>query len=160
MLLLPSLFTGSTGDRILEQFLKRVHTVNATSKYLYRLEAVVLFGSMLSDVERLGDVDVAIDLQPKVTEETSFQEWCMARRRVAEAEGRSFRTTFEWATWPKLEILLLLKARSRILSLHELQQLTRMANVSYYVLLGDPGRIGRLISGGRRVISRHSPMRC
>jgi hypothetical protein len=149
-----------TGDRILEQFLKRVHTVNATSKYLYRLEAVVLFGSMLSDVERLGDVDDAIDLQPKVTEETSFQEWCMARRRVAEAERRSFRTTFEWATWPKLEILLLLKALSRSLSLHELQQLTRMANVSYYVLLGDPGRIGRLISGGPRVISRHSPMRC
>jgi hypothetical protein len=149
-----------TGDRVLEQFLERVHTVNATSKYLYCVEAVVLFGSMLSDVERLGDVDVAIDLQPKVTEETSFQEWCMARRRVAEAEGRSFRTTFEWATWPKLEILLLLKARSRSLSLHELQQLTGMTNVSYDVLLGDPGRIGRLISGGRRVISRHSPMRC
>ena len=146
-----------TGDRVLEQFLERVHTVKATSKYLYCIETVVLFGSMLSDVERLGDVDVAIDLQPKVTEETSFQEWCMARRRVAAAEGRSFSTTFEWATWPKLEILLLLKARSRSLSLHEFQQLTGMANVSYYVLLGDPGRIGRLISGGRRVISRNSP---
>ena len=74
----------------------------------------------------------------------------MARRRVAEAEGRSFRTTFEWATWPKLEILLLLP-RSRSLSLHELQQVTRMANVSYYVLLGEPGRIGwmGMNAGGR-----------
>jgi hypothetical protein len=43
-----------TGDRILEQLLKRVHAVNATSEYLYRVEAVVLFGSMLSDAERLA----------------------------------------------------------------------------------------------------------
>ena len=147
-----------TAERVLEELLERVHIVNATSKYLYRVESVVLFGSMLSDVERLGDVDVAIDLQPKVREEGSFQEWCMARRSVAEAEGRSFRTIFDWATWPRREILLLLKARSRSLSLHELQQLTRMVNVSYVVLLGDPQRIVRLISCGRNVTSRNSQM--
>jgi len=147
-----------TAERVLEELLERVHIVNATSKYLYRVESVVLFGSMLSDVERLGDVDVAIDLQPKVREEGSFQEWCMARRCVAEAEGRSFRTIFDWATWPRREILLLLKARSRSLSLHELQQLTRMVNVSYVVLLGDPQRIVRLISCGRNVTSRNSQM--
>ena len=78
-----------TAERVLEQFLERVHKVNATPEYLYRVEDVILFGSMLNDVERLGDVDVAINLEPKVGDCDARREWSRRRRRVAIEAGRS-----------------------------------------------------------------------
>lgn len=65
---------GRTAERVLTQFLERVNLVNSTHEYAYRVELVVLFGSMLSDVERLGDVDVAFKLQPKVDGDTALEE--------------------------------------------------------------------------------------
>jgi hypothetical protein len=108
-----------TAERLLEQFLERVRRVNSTQEYVYRVEHVVLFGSMLSDIDRLGDVDVAVQLQPKVNEDAAFQEWSMARRRAAEAKGRNFYGILDWAMWPTQEIFLQLKARSTGLSLQD-----------------------------------------
>ncbi len=114
-----------TAERLLAQFLERVQRVNSTQEYVYRVEHVVLFGSMLSDNDRLGDVDVAVELQPKVDEDDAFQAWSMARRRAAEAKGRNFRGVFDWATWPSQEIFLQLKARSSGLSLHDFCELKK-----------------------------------
>jgi hypothetical protein len=50
--------------------------------------------------------------------------------------------------WPRTEVLLFLKARSRTLSLHEWDQVTRMADVRYRVLWGDSERIAGLIPRG------------
>jgi hypothetical protein len=47
-----------TAEYVLAQFMERVHKVNATPEYLFQVNNVVLFGSMLSDGERLGDVDI------------------------------------------------------------------------------------------------------
>jgi hypothetical protein len=140
-----------TAECILAQFLERVDMVNDTAKYLYRVNGVVLFGSMLSDVERLGDVDVAISLEPKVSEIVAFEEWSMIRRRAAQAEGRSFPTILEQAYWPITEIYLQIKARSRSLSLHELAELKCLFNLSYRVLLGDPEQLASAIPCGRAV---------
>ena len=137
-----------TAERLLDQFLERVQRVNCTQEYVYRVEQVVLFGSMLSDIDRLGDVDVAIQLQRKVDEEDAFQEWSMARRRAAEAKGRNFRGVFDWATWPSQEVFLHLKARSSGLSLHDFCEVEKLPNVRYKVLLGDPQSISaRIVSG-------------
>jgi hypothetical protein len=113
-----------TAERVLTGFLERVSKVNATSQYLYRVDNVILFGSMLSDLERLGDVDVAANLAPKVSESAAFQEWRTARIRAAQAKGRSFHTVLERACWPLNEVYLQLKAKSRSLSLRELAQIT------------------------------------
>ena len=137
-----------TAERVLTQFLERVQRVNNAQEYVYRVEHVVLFGSMLSDNDRLGDVDVAVELQPKVDESNAFQEWSMARRRAAEAKGRNFRGVFDWATWPSQEIFLQLKARSSGLSLHDFCEVEKLPNVRYKVLLGDPQSISaRIVSG-------------
>jgi hypothetical protein len=140
-----------TAERLLEQFLERVQCVNCTHEYLYRVEHVVLFGSMLSDVDRLGDVDVAVQLQPKVIESAEFQEWSMDRRRAAEANGRNFRGVFDWAMWPTQEIFLHLKARSSGLSLHDFCEVEQLPNVRYKVLLGDPQLIAAKIVSGKAV---------
>jgi hypothetical protein len=140
-----------TAERLLAQFLERVQRVNGTEEYVYRVEHVVLFGSMLSDIDRLGDVDVAVQLQPKVDKDDAFQEWSMARRRAAEAKGRNFRGVFDWAMWPTQEIFLQLKARSSGLSLHDFCEVEKLPNVRYKVLLGDPLSIAAKIASGEAV---------
>jgi hypothetical protein len=140
-----------TAERVLEQFLERVQRVNSTQEYAYRVEHVVLFGSMLTDTERLGDVDVAIRLEPKVSEDRAHEQWCMDRRRAAEAKGRSFYGVLDWAMWPTQEILLQLKARSASLSLHDFSEVEKMPNVRYRVVLGDAQRIAAMIPSGEAV---------
>jgi hypothetical protein len=138
-----------TAERVLTRFMERVHLVNNTQEYAYRVEFVVLFGSMLSDVERLCDVDVAIRLQPKIDGDTAIEKWSAARRHAAEAAGRTFHGAFEWAMWPIHEIFLRLKARSRSLSLHEFCEVEMMPNVRYRVMLGDPKQIAAALILGR-----------
>jgi hypothetical protein len=140
-----------TAERVLAQFLERVRLVNNTQEYAYRVEHVVLFGSMLTDVERVGDVDVAVRLEPKVSEGSAHEQRCMARRRAAEAKGRNFYGVLDWALWPTQEILLQLKARSGSLSLHDFCEIEKMPNVRYRVLLGDPQQIAAMILRGQAV---------
>ena len=42
-----------------------------------------LFGCRLSEAERLGDVDIAVELLPKVAEEAEFRKWCDRCRYAA-----------------------------------------------------------------------------
>lgn len=138
-----------TAERVLEQFLERVQTVNANPDLVYRIESAVLFGSMLSTAERLGDVDIAIELRSKVTGKKEFRKRCDERRHAALEQGRHFSSTFDWVIWPSTEITLQLKARSRTLSLHEFGQLGRMTGIRYRVVWGDAKRVAGLISGGQ-----------
>ncbi len=140
-----------TADRLLSDFMERVHTVNATAEYLFWVSEAILFGSMLSDVEQLSDVDVAVTLESKAKDFTEFCEWSWERRRAAEVKGRSFPTIVDQAYWPKLEVCLQLKAKSNALKLSELSHVERLPNLAYRVLLGDPERIAARMPTGRVV---------
>jgi DNA-binding MarR family transcriptional regulator len=140
-----------TAERVLTQFLERLDAVNSTPEYAYRVELVVLFGSMLTDLDRLGDVDVAFRLQPKVEGDAAQEEWSMARRRAAEAKGRTFYGVFEWAMWPIQEVCLHLKARKGSLSLHDFCEVEKMPNLRYRPLLGDPTQISAILTNGQAV---------
>ncbi len=95
--------TRRTANSALAQFMERLHAVNANAEYLHRVESALLFGSMLTEIERLGDVDLAVELSPKTTGEMAFDEWCDRRRHAALETGQRFRSTFDWAVWPKKE---------------------------------------------------------
>ncbi len=141
--------TRRTAESALAQFMKRLHAVNANAEYLYRVESAMLIGSLLTEIERLGDVDLAVKLSPKVTEDEAFNEWCDRRRHAAQQAGQRFRSTFDWVVWSKKEIFQALRGRSRILSIHKWDQITKMADVRYRVVWGDPKRIARLITNGK-----------
>ena len=93
-----------TAETLLQQFLERLDTVNSSPDYVYRVERAVLFGSMLSEAERLGDVDIAIELLPKVPEKAEFRKCCDRRRYAAREQGKSFRSSFDWIFRPREEI--------------------------------------------------------
>ena len=140
-----------TAERVLAQFLERVYLVNRTQEFVYSVAAVVLFGSMLTDTERLGDVDVAILLEPKISDAAAHENWCKSRRKAAQSKGRNFCGVLDWAMWPTQEVLLELKARKASLSLHDFSEIEKMPNVRYRVLLGDPQLIAAKIVNGQAI---------
>jgi hypothetical protein len=140
-----------TAERILAEFMERVHAVNATPEISLSSRWSDLFGSFLSDVEQLGDVNVAVNLESKARGEVEFQKWSRARRSAARAKGRSFPTIVEQTYWPKEEIYLQLKARFISLKLSDLSHVADLPNLSYRILLGDPEQIAALMPSGRIV---------
>jgi hypothetical protein len=137
-----------TAERVLREFIDRVNAVNASREYAYKVRSAVLFGSMLSSVDRLGDVDVAIDLQRRISDSTKFRQQCERRRHLAEERGRVFSNAIDWTTWPTKEVVLKLKARSRSLSLHGFDQLVQMENLRYRILFGNASLISSQFPNG------------
>ncbi|MFT4111323.1 hypothetical protein [Silvibacterium sp.] len=139
----------ATAHLALDLFMTRLARLNASREYVYRVESAVLFGSMLADADRLGDVNIAIELEPKVTDKAKLEEWCNARRKLAVRRGTHFNNTMDWISWPRMEVFRVLRARSRALSLHEWDQITRIPDVHYRILLGDRQRIASAILTGQ-----------
>lgn len=140
-----------TAERVLREFVDRVDAVNASKEYAFVVRSVVLFGSMLSSADRLGDVDVAIDLQPRISDPVQRRQLCDRRRRLAQKQGRTFSSAVSWAVWPKKEVILQLRARSRSLSLHGFDQFMGMEDFCYRVLIGEPSLIAAQIPTGKPV---------
>src|SRR5947208_5083131 len=55
----------ATAERKLREFMARVEQVNQSEEFAYRVNRVVLFGSYLTDAERVNDIDVAVELAPR-----------------------------------------------------------------------------------------------
>ncbi len=111
-----------TGEDRLAQFLERVQALNANDECAYRVTKVVLFGSYLTSKTRLSDVDLAIRLEPRPQYRSQWPETLLAQAEEAERRGRRFSTFVDRLGWAQREAKRFLKARSRSLSLHDLDK--------------------------------------
>jgi len=110
--------TRQTASAALAQLLERVDRVNRDEHFLARVTRVVLFGSYLRpEVDRLGDVDVAVELQLKEADRERARK--LNYQRVAEMErhGRRFTQFLDRELWWRTETFRFLKGRSRSISL-------------------------------------------
>ncbi|HEX9428787.1 MAG TPA: hypothetical protein VF944_00250 [Candidatus Bathyarchaeia archaeon] len=113
--------TRATADVKLKQFLERVDTVNRNQQFAYRIRKVIVFGSFLTGRERINDIDIAIAIVPRHADpdlQVGIED-----RRVSEArrKGRRFKSFGDELMWPKREVVLFLRSRSRALSIHSLE---------------------------------------
>ena len=111
--------TRRTADRLVEEFLVRVNEINACDDYAFRVKQVVIFGSYLSDIPTLGDVDLSIELSHRYDDPQEHESHCKARIEHALQQGRHFSTFVHELDWPEEEVRHILKGRSRGLSLHD-----------------------------------------
>ncbi|MGD0499472.1 MAG: nucleotidyltransferase domain-containing protein [Bryobacteraceae bacterium] len=113
--------TRQTAERVLQGFLERVDQVNSDPYYLARVSQAVLFGSYLRpELDRLGDIDIAVELRPKESDYEQVRE--ANERRLADLEARGQRVAGGFLareTWWWREVLRFLKARSRAISFHD-----------------------------------------
>jgi predicted nucleotidyltransferase/predicted transcriptional regulator len=107
----------STADKKLHEFLQRVKEVNINDYYLYKVTKVILFGSYLTGKERIGDVDIAIELEPKISDPDLRQRAFEDRFELAVKNGRQFKSILDDLFWPYQEVRLYLKSRSRSIDL-------------------------------------------
>lgn len=141
-----------TATKALSEFMNRVQLVNANPKYLYSVRCVVVFGSFLQRVDRLGDVDVAVDLESRVAFNKEHK-WVDLFRQHALDSGRSFSTFDEEILWPRQEVLLELKSRKRSISIQSwfsFVEMEKTKNFRYKVLFGDANEVRRELSKARR----------
>jgi len=108
----------ATAERKLSDFLGRVRRINEDDYYLYRVKKVLVFGSYLTTAERINDIDVAVDLVHRWQDPDKHARLRDARIEEAMRSGRRFGNISEEVSWPQMEALLALKARSRAISLH------------------------------------------
>lgn len=132
--------TRQTAEKAVAGLLKRVRWVNHNKKYLFKVTAVVVYGSFLTAAERLGDVDIAVELTWREPNKKRYHELVWAHINAARRKGRHFANLTDEITWPETEVLLFLKNRKRSLSIQTLVQLKELARekpLRYRVLLGD-----------------------
>lgn len=110
--------TRSTANARLKTFLERCEELNRNPYYLYRVNRVALFGSMLTDVPRVGDIDLAVDLVGKNPDRKAFIAECLTRADEAQAKGRRFSNYVQHMAWGEEECLRFLKKRSRAIAIH------------------------------------------
>jgi predicted nucleotidyltransferase len=131
--------TRATAEEALSQFLDRVRRVNEDPYFLAKVTRAVLFGSMLKpEVERLSDVDLAVQLAQKETDVDRAREQSLKRAEELAIIGHRFRHFLEMEGCWYFETFRFLKGGSRVIALadYNIERSLVMA-VPHRVLLGD-----------------------
>ena len=90
-------------------------------RFLYKVARAFVFGSYLSDADRINDVDIAVELvaKEKDPEKLRLLDWEKAQEVMY--QGRLLNLT-EQQFWAEIEVQKHLKSRSRI-SLHPIEDI-------------------------------------
>ena len=111
----------ATAERKLHEFIARVEQINQSDEYAYRVARVVVFGSYLTDVERVNDIDLAVELVPRWDGFNVGIQHRKEQERVRLAPRHRTRNALAVEQWPWREVFLFLKARDRAFSFHDMR---------------------------------------
>ena len=139
-----------TAHDALEGLMTRVKEINSNPKYLYSVSSVVVFGSYLNGGERLGDVDVAIEVSSRIEDPNQRPE---AHLRYARESGRQFGNFTEELYWAEAEIYQVLKARRRTISIqpwYSFIGMKKRTDFQYKVLFGDADKIANELESAKK----------
>lgn len=106
-------------ERLLREFMARVHEVNTNPMYLSKVTSVVIFGSYLRpEVTELNDLDLVVETRFKITDTEARHKAEDACRLSAQATGRTFSNPSAYLYWPDTMVKLFLSSKSKYLSFH------------------------------------------
>ena len=156
--------TRATAENALQQFLGRVERVNNHPYFLGKVTKAILFGSMLKpEIDRLSDVDLAVELASK---ETDFD---LARvknyERVEELLllGHQFPNFVEQEGCWYWEIFRFLKGQSRVIALADYAvEKALVPAVPHQFLVGQPEQtsVQSAPSSSKPVARKRHPRDC
>jgi predicted nucleotidyltransferase len=153
--------TRETAERALQQFLSRVEQVNNDPYFLGKVTRVVLFGSMLKpEVERLSDVDVAVELASKEADFDRARAKNYERVEKLATQGHRFRNFLEQEGCWYWEVFRFLKGQSRVIALADYSaEKSFVLTVPHRVLFGGAESTSRPRKPQRPVRNRR-PRNC
>ena len=109
-----------TAEKALVDFLARVREVNLETDYLYSVERAVVFGPYLSGSGDIKNVDVAVELRPKIGDRSKLEERVKADAQRAETEGKRFKNFADRRVWGLNKVKHHLKGRGRAIALYDI----------------------------------------
>jgi hypothetical protein len=109
-----------TAEKALADFLDRVREVNLEQAYLYGVDRVVVFGPYVSGTVDVKNVDLAIELRPKITDKAKLDERVKADAQRAEGEGKRFKSFADRRAWGINKVKQHLKGRGRAIALYDI----------------------------------------
>jgi hypothetical protein len=115
-----------TVRRRLHELVERMVEVNSDDRFFIGVQDAAVFGSYLSNDERLGDLDVHYTTYRKIEDSEEFMR---VTKTAARASGRAFSSYIDELYWPESEVRRFLKNRSRVYSLGDNSQLLRNPSV-------------------------------
>lgn len=128
--------TRAKADSLVSELMVRVHVINDDSNYAFKVDAVVLFGSYLSALDRIGDVDVAIALRARLQN----REAQKVLEEEARSRGRRSQNMVDHLFKPQREVLQALRAKSSGLDVRNISELQGLlqerGDVPYSVIFG------------------------
>jgi predicted nucleotidyltransferase len=135
--------TRKTAQKALQQFLGRVQRVNNDPYFLGKVTRLVLFGSMLKpEVERLSDVDLAVELASKEADFDRARVKNYERVEELTTQGHRFRNFIEREGCWYWEIFGFLKGQSRVIALADYSaEKAFVLTVPHRFLIGQPEQI-------------------
>lgn len=107
----------ATAQKRLDEFLARCREMGSRPDMLFKVSRAVLFGSMLSEKETVGDVDLAVTLAPKEQDRQKHFALCEAQAHEAARNGHRFSNIVERYAYSEIRARYFLKGRSRVLQI-------------------------------------------
>jgi predicted nucleotidyltransferase len=132
--------TRATAEKALQQFFDRVEQVNEDPYFLGKVTRLVLFGSLLKpEVERLSDVDLAVELTSKEADLDRARARNYERVEDLTGRGHRFRNFMEQEFCWYWEAFGYLKGRSRVIALADYAaEKAFVLTVPHRFLIGQP----------------------
>lgn len=116
----------NTADRIISEVVERAKEINASPypKFMHFIKKIAVFGSYLTDKEKLGDVDIAVLLERREGYvRDDYRENALECIRIHNKNVYDF---YEQLYFPEKIARQTLRNRSKSLSIHDYDELERM----------------------------------
>ncbi len=118
----------------LHELIDRMIQVNSDERFFLGIQDAAVFGSYLTDVDRLGDLDIHFRTYRKIDDTETFTR---TTTDAARASGLRFSSFMDELYWPEAEVRKFLKNRSRVYSLGDNSQLLADEAVPRLVIFRD-----------------------
>lgn len=139
----------ATATKHLAELLRRIPNINADPMHAFTVNAVMVFGSFLSEKQKLGDLDVAAHLEAKKLADDEYRQRLDGLLDRAWLEGRTPSNVVESSCWPRLEVLRDLRRGLRQLRLHEFYGLEKLGDLECSVVFGNSDTVKAILPKAR-----------
>jgi hypothetical protein len=113
--------TRARAGELIAALVERAKAVDSDPQYLYGISRMAVFGSYLTGKEKLGDIDIALELGPK--ERDPPTHWKLAEEQIQAAPRGNM---IERLYWPQSRVRNALRDRHKAFSFHEFTELEAM----------------------------------